>query len=216
MTMIDAYLYRGAHRAPVVVPGGRALAAGALALALPLATASTASADVLDEIERCESSGNENASNGSHFGLFQFDLPTWRSVGGTGDPRDASRAEQRSRAEALLSKRGTQPWDASSSCWSKRADAVAAGRAPARVVETPKARVRSGDSSPRARVAPKPAPKTLKTARGSGLPDGYRVKSGDTLSQLAARYSVPGGYRAIAVGNGIPNPNLIIVGQVLR
>jgi hypothetical protein len=74
---------------------------------------------LLDAIARCESSGNPRASNGTHFGLFQFDLPTWQSVGGSGNPMDVSPAEQYARAQTLFSQRGTQPWLASMWCWRK-------------------------------------------------------------------------------------------------
>lgn len=42
----------------------------------------------------------------------------------------------------------------------------------------------------------------------------YTVRSGDTLSSIAARFGTS--YQALASLNGIANPNLIYVGQVLR
>ena len=44
----------------------------------------------------------------------------------------------------------------------------------------------------------------------------YVVKSGDTLSAIAAKYSVKGGYQALASYNGISNPNKLSVGQKLQ
>ena len=44
----------------------------------------------------------------------------------------------------------------------------------------------------------------------------YVVKSGDTLSGIANRFKVSGGYKALAAYNNISNPNIISVGQVLR
>ena len=41
----------------------------------------------------------------------------------------------------------------------------------------------------------------------------YTVKSGDTLSGIAAKFGTT--YQAIAAKNGISNPNLIYPGQVL-
>ena len=60
----------------------------------------------------CESSGRYDvvATNG-HYGAYQFDLPTWRSVGGSGFPSTASRAEQDYRALILYRMRGWQPWE---------------------------------------------------------------------------------------------------------
>lgn len=59
----------------------------------------------------CESSGDARAVNpAGYYGLYQFDLPTWASVGGTGNPVDASPAEQLRRAKMLHADRGWQPW----------------------------------------------------------------------------------------------------------
>lgn len=74
------------------------------------------------QIMLCESSNDPRATeppggNGGaygHYGLFQFDPPTWASVGGTGDPRDASREEQWMRAILLYKQRGFQPWECAS------------------------------------------------------------------------------------------------------
>jgi peptidoglycan hydrolase-like protein with peptidoglycan-binding domain len=63
-------------------------------------------------LRMCESGNNYaiNTGNG-HFGAYQFDLPTWRSVGGTGYPHRASKAEQDKRALILYRERGWQPWE---------------------------------------------------------------------------------------------------------
>ena len=42
----------------------------------------------------------------------------------------------------------------------------------------------------------------------------YTVRSGDTLSEIANKYNVT--VQSIALENGISNPNIIYVGQVLR
>jgi LysM repeat protein len=60
----------------------------------------------------CESSGNPSvvSANGLYHGLYQFDVQTWRSVGGSGLPSDASAAEQTKRAQKLYAERGASPW----------------------------------------------------------------------------------------------------------
>lgn len=60
----------------------------------------------------CESTDNPHAADPSqtYFGLYQFDILTWRSVGGRGNPADASRAEQTFRARILFGMRGRTPW----------------------------------------------------------------------------------------------------------
>jgi hypothetical protein len=63
-------------------------------------------------LARCESTNNPRAvsPSGAYRGLYQFDLRTWRAVGGHGDPIDASRAEQTKRARLLYADRGRKPW----------------------------------------------------------------------------------------------------------
>lgn len=62
-------------------------------------------------LRKCESSGRYDINTGNgYYGAYQFDLPTWRSVGGTGYPHQASPAEQDYRALYLYRMRGWQPW----------------------------------------------------------------------------------------------------------
>ncbi|MET0159937.1 MAG: transglycosylase family protein [Acidimicrobiales bacterium] len=63
-------------------------------------------------LRQCESSGNYRAvsPSGLYRGAYQFDLDTWASVGGSGDPINASPAEQDHRAQVLWSQRGASPW----------------------------------------------------------------------------------------------------------
>lgn len=59
----------------------------------------------------CESSLTYSINTGNgYFGAYQFDLPTWRSVGGVGNPADAPAEEQDARARLLYARRGAQPW----------------------------------------------------------------------------------------------------------
>jgi len=63
-------------------------------------------------LAQCESGGNPNAvsPNGLYFGLYQFSVSTWHSVGGSGIPTDASSAEQTRRAQILYDRAGSSPW----------------------------------------------------------------------------------------------------------
>jgi len=63
-------------------------------------------------LAQCESGGNPRAvsSNGQYFGLYQFSLSTWASVGGSGNPIDASSSEQTQRAQILYDRAGDSPW----------------------------------------------------------------------------------------------------------
>ncbi len=118
---------------PVASPGtparqyrtGRARAVRALGMLGVLSVASAAVITVIGpgsasadpsqndwyRLRMCESSNNYSINTGNdHYGAYQFDLGTWRSVGGTGYPNKASAAEQDARALILYRERGWQPW----------------------------------------------------------------------------------------------------------
>jgi transglycosylase-like protein len=66
---------------------------------------------VLEAIAACESGGDPTTDTGNGFyGKYQFTLSTWQSVGGTGNPAQASEAEQDRRAAMLYAQAGSSPW----------------------------------------------------------------------------------------------------------
>ena len=75
------------------------------------APAPAASGDRFARIRAAESGGNyaTNTGNG-YYGAYQFSQGTWQSVGGTGNPANASPAEQDMRAQILYNQRGCSPW----------------------------------------------------------------------------------------------------------
>lgn len=200
--------YRGRHRAPTntrhhlaQLVTGAALAAAPLGLIPPAASAvertdqfQAVTADIpWGKIVECESSGNPRATNGTHFGLLQFDLATWVSVGGAGNPMNASVEEQLARGRTLAERRGTQPWLASRHCWGGSTDTTPAVTAP----------------------AARPAP--VNVAPSWAAAGDYTVRPGDTLSGLAAvRHT---SWQAIYEANRAAiggNPHLIFPGLHLR
>jgi hypothetical protein len=65
----------------------------------------------LEAIAACESGGDAGASTGNGFyGKYQFTPSTWASVGGTGNPAQASEAEQDKRAALLYARTGGSSW----------------------------------------------------------------------------------------------------------
>jgi len=70
------------------------------------------STGTLDAIASCESGGDPTAvdASGTYRGKYQFDLGTWASVGGSGDPAAAPEEEQDYRAALLYSQSGSSPW----------------------------------------------------------------------------------------------------------
>jgi peptidoglycan hydrolase-like protein with peptidoglycan-binding domain len=106
---------RRPRRRSVAAVGVLALAASTAVL-LPTTSASAdPSANTWLRLRMCESSNNYSIDTGNdHYGAYQFDLPTWRSVGGSGYPNRASKAEQDKRALILYRQRGWQPWQCAS------------------------------------------------------------------------------------------------------
>lgn len=77
-------------------------------------SASAAGSGVWAQLAQCESGGNPNAvsSNGLYYGLYQFTVSTWQSVGGSGLPSQASADEQTLRAQILQQRSGWGQWPA--------------------------------------------------------------------------------------------------------
>ena len=64
-------------------------------------------------LANCESGGNPSTNTGNgYYGLYQFSLPTWQAVGGSGYPHENSAAEQTHRAQILLQQSGDEQWPA--------------------------------------------------------------------------------------------------------
>jgi LysM repeat protein len=176
--------------------GGLALAAlTAAGVGLTAAPANAATTETWDAIAQCESSGNWHINTGNgYYGGLQFLPSTWKAFGGTGNPADASKAEQIAVAERVLAGQG---WGAWPTCSARLGLSGKSGSIAS-----------SGTSAPKA-SAPKPSVKS------SG--DTYTVRSGDTLAKIAATLGVRGGWARLAAANAatVPNANLIYPGQKL-
>lgn len=106
--------------APRPIPANQQISAPVAATAPAPAptTASTANyapsdGSVWDRLAACEAGGNWAANTGNgYYGGLQFTLGTWRSLGGSGLPSQASREEQISRAQALQARSGWGQWPA--------------------------------------------------------------------------------------------------------
>jgi uncharacterized protein YabE (DUF348 family) len=63
-------------------------------------------------LAQCESGGNPKSvdASGTYYGLYQFSISTWDSLGGSGLPSNASSSEQTTRAELLYQRSGAGQW----------------------------------------------------------------------------------------------------------
>ncbi len=66
---------------------------------------------MLSELRNCESGGNYGINTGNgYYGAYQFDLRTWRGVGGNGYPHQNPPHVQDEMATRLYEQRGWSPW----------------------------------------------------------------------------------------------------------
>ena len=201
---------RGRHRKPTHHARNFGLATAPLVAMIPL-TASPAGAATTatwDRLARCESGGNWHINTGNgYYGGLQFSYGTWLSNGGGKYASRADKATKREQiavAERLLRNRGWAPWPACSrKLGLDRADAKG----------TPSGTATASRSKAR-KVSTKAQPVTTRRASGKV----YTVRRGDTLSGIAARKQVPGGWHRLykinkrTIGS---NPGLIHPGQRL-
>ena len=102
------------HDVQLAAPVTRIVAVGTKPVPAAAPRQSTGGADGLNwaALAQCESGGNPRiiSPNGLYYGLYQFSLSTWRSVGGSGRPSDASPDEQTYRAKVLYNRAGAGQW----------------------------------------------------------------------------------------------------------
>jgi LysM repeat protein len=203
--------------------------AGAATIAAGIATANEAKASsVWDTVAQCET-GQNWATNSvpGYSGGLGFANRCWAAFGGTqywALPYQATREQQIAVAQRILATNGPTAWAV---CGPRagltKANGVAATAAAA-APSTSRSTTRTAPTTttPKAapaapKTAPKPAAKPANTTPAvSG--NTVTVKAGDTLSELAAKLGVKGGWQALYAPNPnlVKNPNLIYVGQVLR
>ncbi|KAA0931452.1 LysM peptidoglycan-binding domain-containing protein [Streptomyces apricus] len=206
-----------------------AVLAGAALLAplgLLAANGSAAAADsgVWDRIARCESGGNWHTNTGNgYYGGLQFSASTWRAYGGTAYAATADRASRAQQIAVATRVQRAQGWGAWPSC-SVRAGAY--GSAPAaaspgtaaKKAAPPKSSKssKSSGSAKSSRSAEAAERSTGHTGRSASR-GVHTVRSGDTLSGVAARHGTTwqrlyAANRAVVGGD----PDLIVPGQRLK
>lgn len=217
---------RGSHRRPTspsrVSPLCAILTAGSVGIVLPFLNTGAAEAapvDTWDKVAACESGGDWRVNTGNgYYGGLQFSQHTWAAYGGTRyAPRAdlATKGQQITVAKVVLRAQGPGAWPVCSVrgrlSRSGPPAAEAANRGAARSAKPP-----AKQHHPKRTVKPsgKHSPRRA-AGTGSGS---YAVRSGDTLSRIATRSSVSGGWKALYHANRRTigaNPHLIRPGQRL-
>ncbi|MFJ5153649.1 transglycosylase family protein [Streptomyces sp. NPDC088353] len=227
---------KGKHRRTsrttrVIALAGVAGAAVAAPL-MAVGDASAATASEWDAVAQCESGGNWSINTGNGFyGGLQFTNSTWAGYGGTAYASRAdlaSKSQQIAVAEKVLAGQGKGAWPV---CGTGLSGAAYTGSAPA---SSSSAASSSGGGSAKStttrsterqaanRSATRPAPsRTVTTPTGEEVKKGdgeYKVVSGDTLSSIAAKHGVQGGWQKLFDLNKdiVDNADLIYPGQQLH
>ncbi|MFI1396449.1 transglycosylase family protein [Streptomyces sp. NPDC020681] len=195
---------------------GAALVAPLALLSATSGTAQAADSGVWDRIATCESGGNWHINTGNgYYGGLQFSAGTWRAYGGGAYAATADRASKAQQIAVATKVQRAQGWGAWPTC-SARAGAY--GSAPEK-----SSAYKAGPKEVKAKVKPKAkapaeAPQRVRahTDRGSDRDGRYIVRSGDTLSAIAAAHDTD--WRELYAANKAViggDPNLIVPGQRL-
>jgi LysM repeat protein len=195
--------------------------AGTAALLGP-ASAAQASSVNWDAIAQCESGGNWSISTGNGFyGGLQFTKGTWRAYGGgkyASTANNASRSEQIAIAEKVLRGQGIGAWPvcgkkggSSKQYKGTNASGSKSHKSSSHQSSTHRSKSVTHKSTKKAATTHKVTRATAVRANGKT----YVVRSGDTLSAIAAKNHVNGGWHTLYQLNSktISNPNLIFPGQ---
>ena len=216
-----------------------ALAIGGVAAAtMSMPAANAVDGATWDALAQCESGGNWSINTGNGFyGGLQFTQQSWNGVGMSGSPATATRAQQIEAGERLLAIQGWGAWPACSAklglygktgaapTYTEPTTTVAAQSQTQQTYTAPAAQAApvapAAQAAPAAVEAPAAAPAAPAVEAPVAAPKAaagtYTVVPGDSLSLIAAKLGVAGGYQAIAAANTdiIYNVDLIFPGQVL-
>ncbi|MEV0976691.1 transglycosylase family protein [Streptomyces sp. NPDC049915] len=230
---------KGKHRRPSKATRAIAIAGvtGA-AVAAPLMAAGNASAATTSEwdaVAQCESGGNWSINTGNgYYGGLQFSASTWAAYGGTAyapQANQASKAQQIQVAEKVLASQGKGAWPVcgtglsstpneggASSSSSQSSGSSSQGATTTRSTEQQSA---SRSSERPAQSQKKQSSKTVTTPTGKKVKKGdgeYKVVKGDTLSSIAEKHKVAGGWKKLFDLNKdiVQDADLIYPGQQLH
>ena len=225
---------KGKHRRPSKAVRAVTLAGvtGA-AVAAPLMAAGNASAATpaeWDAVAQCESGGNWSINTGNgYYGGLQFSNTTWAAYGGTAYASRAdlaTKTQQITIAEKVLAGQGKGAWPVCgkglSSTSYNGAAAPSAGSSTSSSSAQSGTASRSTEQQAATRSSQRPVvQKTVTTPTGKKVNKGdgeYKVVKGDTLSSIATKHHVRGGWQKLfKLNKGIvEKADLIYPGQQLH
>jgi nucleoid-associated protein YgaU len=224
---------KGKHRRPSKATRVATLAGvTGVAIAAPLmatGSASAATASEWDTVASCESGGNWSINTGNgYYGGLQFSASTWAAYGGTAyasTANQASKSQQIAVAEKVLAAQGKGAWPV---CGTGLSGATYSGGSSSNSNSSSSSSSSSGSTSTRStdstasRSAERPAAKkTVTTPTGKKVKKGdgeYKVVKGDTLSSIAEKHKVKGGWQQLFKLNKdiIDDADFIFPGQQLH
>ncbi|GGN92965.1 transglycosylase [Streptomyces albiflavescens] len=217
---------KGKHRRPAKATRVAALAGvTGVAIAAPLMAAGNASAATTSEwdvVAQCESGGNWSINTGNgYYGGLQFSASTWAAYGGSAyaaTADQASKSQQITIGEKVLAAQGKGAWPTCGTGLSSAA--YTGGTSTGSQSTTPSTTTRTTEQ-PASRSAERPAAKTVTTPTGKKVKKGdgeYKVVKGDTLSSIAEKKNVKGGWQQLFKLNKgiIDDADFIYPGQQLH
>lgn len=166
---------------------------------------------VWDRVANCESSQRWHIHTGNgYYGGLQFSPSTWAAYHGhkyAAQASGATRAEQIEVARRVLAAQGPDAWPV---CGPNAGLSRSNGRA----THAPLPRVAGTRAHALATHETRHHPNKVRSHHRKT----YRVRNGDTLTAIARRLHVPGGWKALYRANHkhVQNPNVLRVGQLLR
>jgi resuscitation-promoting factor RpfA len=199
----------GRRAAQVVLVG--AMAAAPLALSTGIASADTD----WDQLAQCESGGDWSINTGNGFGGgLQFTDSTWKAFGGSGQPEDASRAEQIQVAERVKEGQGMGAWPTCSKKTGNTDSSANTEGSGSSSSESSSSKSSSSSESSSSSDSSDSSAETEGIAAKSAKPGAaYTVASGDTLSEIAAAHGTSA--TSLAQTNDLADPDTITPGQQL-
>lgn len=189
-----------------------AISAAGLALSATAANATT-STSTWDALAECESGGNWSIDTGNGFsGGLQFTDSTWSAYGGTGSAADATREQQIAVAEQVQASQGWGAWPSCSAQLGLSGGATGGVQTQAAPVEAAPV-----ESVP-VENAPVGTPVAAHAAEIALSGETHTLAAGETLSIVAEKHGIEGGWQHLADANAdtIADPNLVFEGQVLQ